>query len=170
MTKLIIGFSKPKKFKLISWCIRQVEKTPFSHVYLKFHSDNLDRDIIYQASGMQVNFTGSTMFLDHHKVVMEFQLETSEQENLEILKTCVDKAGIPYGIKQLLGLGLVRVLAFFGKKIKNPFSDKDTTYICSELVGFILIKYFNFRIEDLDSTSPKDIYLLLQKYGQIRTT
>lgn len=170
MAKLIIGFSKPKKFKIISWIIRQTEKTLFSHVYLKFHSDNLDRDIVYQASGRQVNFVGSVMFLRYHESLIEFELEINDNEKQEILKTCIDKAGIPYGRKQLIGLGLVRFLALFGKKIRNPFSDNDTTYICSELIGYILVKYFNFKIEDLDSTSPKDIYLLLQKYGQIRTT
>jgi len=62
------------------------------------------------------------------------------------------------------------LMSIFGKKVPNPFADGSKTYICSEVAGYILVKYFNYKIEDLDSLSPRDVYLLLQEHGETRKT
>lgn len=170
MQYLTIGFSTPKKFKVLSWLIRKVERTEFSHVYLAFRSESLNRKLIYQASGLQVNFVGSALFSEHHKVLVEFTIPITDQEKKQILTSCVDLAGYPYGMKQLIGLAWVRFVGLFGKKITNPVNDGRKTNICSELAGYILVKYFNYKIEDLDSLSPKDVWLLLKQHGETITT
>lgn len=158
---IVIGFSRPKKFKIMSYIIRLLERTKFSHVYLKINIDTLDRELICQASGIQVNFVGDTLFKEQNETIEEFEIHNVEDVESEVLKNCVDLVGKPYGIKQLLGLLVVQIAGFFGKKIKNPFADKTKTYICSELVGQILTTHFEYNIADLDTLTPKDIYLLL---------
>lgn len=60
MEQITIGFSKSKKFLPIgSWLIRAYMGTPYSHVYLKFYSQSLNRTLIYEAVGGGVRFIGS---------------------------------------------------------------------------------------------------------------
>src|SRR5690349_251313 len=104
MKTIAIGFSRPKKFNILSWLIMKVQRTEYSHVYVRFHSDSLDRDLIYQASGLQVNFVGGTLFKDHHLTVKEFSLSVTDETYKNTLQFAVDKAGMPYSIKQLFGI------------------------------------------------------------------
>jgi hypothetical protein len=166
MFALTIGFSKPKKFKLLAWIIQKVEGTDFSHTYMKFHSDSLSRDLIYQASGLTVNFCGCTTFYSEHVEVDSYVIYVTDEQRIRILQKAIDLAGKSYGIKLLLGIGLVRFYAMFGKKIANPFSNKET-YVCSKLIGAEL-EELGFTFEDLNNTTPKDIRNALRSnYGKV---
>ena len=35
---ITIGFSTHKKFAILAWIIKKVQKTKYSHIYLKFNS------------------------------------------------------------------------------------------------------------------------------------
>jgi len=154
---IIIGFSTHKSFNLLSWVIKKVERTDFSHVYVKIFSKSLDRYLVYQASGLAVNFCGQDTFYAHNKDVAEFAIAVTPEQKIEVLKKCVDLAGKPYGMKDLIGIGLVRLAGLIRWKIRNPFADGSKTYICSETAATILV-VIGFKFEELDSTTPKDIY------------
>lgn len=154
---IIIGFSTPRNFHILPWIIRKAEHTDFSHVYIKIFSKSLDRYLVYQASGLVVNFCGQDTFYAHHKDVAEFAIPVTPEQKIEILKRCVDLAGRPYGIKSLIGIGLVRLAAFIGWKIRNPFMDGSKTYICSEIAATLLVM-LGFKFTELDSTTPRDVY------------
>ena len=154
---IIIGFSTHKKFSILSSLIKCIEGTKFSHVYLKFESKSINRKLIYQASGLTVNFCGNDIFYSKNKDIAQFVIPVTEEEKIKILQKCVDLCGKPYGIKELFGLGLVKICAIYGKKIKNPFQDRSRTYICSELIATILMT-IGFTFKDLDSVSPKDLF------------
>jgi hypothetical protein len=158
MKKVVIGFSRPKKCSLLSKLIMKVQGTPYSHIYVKFYSASLNRELIYQASGLQVNFVGSIFFYDHHIAVKEFELEISDEVHLEALRFAVDKAGTPYSIKQLFS-----ILAYMltGKLL---FRDGREAYVCSELIGEMLAEKIKITInKDLDIVIPKDIYNILSE-------
>lgn len=158
MKKIIVGFSRPKKWNILSYLIMKFQRTNYSHVYVKFRSESLNRDLIYQASGLQVNFVGSSLFYEHHIVVGEFELEISAEIYKKTLQFSVDKAGSPYSMKQLFNILLY---TFTGKSI---LKDGRNAYICSELVGEILSDNFKIVIDkDLDIVTPKDIYKILSK-------
>lgn len=154
---IIIGFSTPRTFNTLSWTIRKAERTDFSHVYVKIFSKSLDRYLIYQASGLTVNFCGQQTFYAHNKDIAEFAIPITTEQKVEILKKCVDLAGRPYGIKALIGIGLVRLASIFKWKIHNPYADGSKTYICSEITATLLI-LIGFKFNELDSITPKDIY------------
>lgn len=158
---IIIGFSTHRKFNILSWLICKVLKTDFSHVYVKWYSSKLDRWLIYQASGLKVNFVGQPLFLEDNKPVAEFLVKTTAAEKTDIMATAVDLAGKPYGMKQLIGMAWVYLCHAFGKRVRNPYSDGSKTFICSELAAAILVK-LGTKIEDLDSISPKDLYDILR--------
>jgi hypothetical protein len=101
MKKVSIGFSKPKKGlkpRVISWLIRVFEGfTPYSHVFIRWENTWLDTDMIYEATGSGVSFTGRNLFEDYAHVVKEYELEISDYAYKELIKYCVDHSGYKYG-------------------------------------------------------------------------
>src|SRR5258708_2144045 len=102
MKTIKVGFSRPKAwFVPFSWLIRLCLKTPYSHVYIKTHSDSLNRDIIYQASGLQVNFVGNILFESKENIVKEFSLDISDEIYTNMMQDSIDIAGGPYSMWQI---------------------------------------------------------------------
>lgn len=161
MNAIIIGFSKPRSnTAVLAHIIRLVEgKTPYSHVYIKWHSEELNRDLIYEARGGGVNFTNKKTFRGKNIVVKEFKLKITDKQKKEIIQFCIDNARTEYGYLQVLGIGLVRLAAKFGKKIQNPFKGGN---ICSELAAKVLQILGKKVTEDLDSVGPRYIYEVLK--------
>lgn len=165
MRKLVVGFSKPKSgFVPFSEAIRWVCRTKFSHTYIKFKSDSFDRVLVYQASGLAVNFVGETRFKEQEVIVAEFEFEVSDSTFNRTMQFAIDRAGVPYGISQIFGILYVKALALFGVKAKNPFPNGNSNYVCSELVAQILKEIIGLEVEqDLDLIDPKEVFELLQK-------
>lgn len=168
---IIIGFSRPRKFKLFSWIIRKVEHSEYSHVYIKTYSNTLERWLIYQASGTAVNFIGQERFYNHNEPIVEYLFQTTDKTKHEFLQLAVDTVGTPYGVKQLVGIGLVRLGKLFGLRCKNPFRDGKATYVCSELAAELLETLLGVDIEqDLDCIGPKELQQIIanrETYGRI---
>ena len=163
MKIITVGFSSHKT-SILSKLIRLVEGTPYSHTYVKFRSDSLDRDLIYQASGLAVNFMSPIIFHDHNIVCAEYILEVPDEVHKKVLQFAIDNCGKPYGLKGLFGMAYVKIARVFGKKVDNPFSDGGKTYVCSELVSTIIEHFLGKEIgENLDDVSPKDLHCIMQR-------
>lgn len=159
MSNLIVGFSKPKQYKLFAKLIMIGYCIPYSHVYIKFWSDKFQRFLIYQASGTAVNFMGTTIFEDHNETIKEFELVLTDEDRIKMIQFALDNSGKSYGFKNALGLTVVRIMELFGKRIKNPLADDGKTYVCCELVGHVLKEYANTNIPyDLNTLNPKELY------------
>lgn len=160
MKTITLGFSKSSKsFAPFSKLIMWVQQTPFSHVYIKIHSTNLDRDIIYQASHLAVNFMGSIRFLQEEIVYQEFILHVSDQSYNKTMKFAIDNSGVPYGILQVIGIGWVLLLQKFNKTVSNPFPNGNSNFVCSELIADILKECLGENIQfDADTVTPKEMY------------
>jgi len=154
---ITIGFSKSKKFFPIgSWLIRAYMRTPYSHVYLKFHSESLDRTLIYEAVGNGVRFVGLKVWETHAVEVDSFDISINTDSYIKLLQYCVDNSGVEYGFMQNLGVVLSNLL---GKK-NNIFT---SGLNCSEIVaaelemnGFVFNKENNLIL-------PKDIYKVISE-------
>lgn len=158
METITVGFSRPKTWKPFAWLIMASYGIPFDHVYIKWHSGKLERDIVYQASGTMVNFMGQ-QFFDNNVSVDEFEIPITPENKLAMIQFAMDNAGKPYGIKECFGLAWVRICALFGKKVKNPFKSDGSTYVCSELAGYILSNYAGITIDsDIADIDPKEAY------------
>ena len=160
MQTVTVGFSKPKSFSPYSWMIMKILGTPFSHVYLKIHSDLYSRDMIYQASSLMVNFMSPTIMSSKHQTVAEFPLQISDATMVKVMQYAIDNAGVPYGIMQALGMGYVQICSWFGRKVSNPWTNDGKTFVCSELVGDILIEVMgdNAKGVNMNDLDPKVIY------------
>lgn len=164
MNKIIIGFSKPKKFKPFAAAIMLGYGTPYDHVYIKFNSSFFSRELIYQASKTLVNFMGTGVFNDENLIVREYQLSISDHQMKDLIQFCIDNVGKPYSMKEALGLGLVRLCELFGKKIRNPFRGSNDTYVCSVLASYVLQFFTDNKLEkDFQDMSPKDVWNHLER-------
>ena len=166
MKKITVGFSSGHG--PLVWLIKKAEKSPFSHAYIKFYSASLDRVLVYQASGLAVNFMGPDVFKTKAIVYQEFELEVSDEAYKKCIQFAIDKSGVGYGAKQLVGMGLVKLCSMFGRKIKNPFADGGSTYVCSELVFHLLNDIADISITDFDpeSDGPMELYSQISKIAK----
>jgi uncharacterized protein YycO len=161
MKNLKIGFSSPinNPFPIFSYAIKQAYNTKYSHTYLKFRSESIDRDIIYESVGVGVRFIGSTEWENHAEVIEEFQLTVTDEQYIKTMQFCVDHAGKKYGKKQVIGIYIAKLF----RMKKNIFKNDDDEQICSEIVGRLLSDLGYVFDKDFDLLTPKDIYTVLKE-------
>jgi hypothetical protein len=159
MAVIIIGLSRPKKWKifseLIMWGDKHLDKAEvrMSHGYSRFIGRAWERDFIYQAAGLATNFCGSHHFETGNVIVEEYEHEVQAEVDAKFGRICVDREGKPYGIKQATGniiAGLVRLFSGGAIKIKNPFADGQDSVTCIEEQGYLLC-------EAVGITPPKEL-------------
>jgi hypothetical protein len=137
---------KPRYFAdLIVWWdkYRHESKKPLSHVSFKWSAKSWERDLFYQAQGHATIFSGGTLFYKQHEVIEEYELNLPKEVEVKIGQSCVDREGIPYAVKQTVGIGisgLVYILSFRKLDIDNIFADGSSTVNCLEEVARILIQ------------------------------
>lgn len=164
MTSISIGFSRPKTWKPFAELIMLGYGIPYDHAYVRFHSDFYNRDVIYQASSTMVNFMSPVIFECNNVIVKEFQIQITDENRKAMVGFAMDNAGKPYGIKECFGLAWVRLNEIVGRRIKNPFADGGTTYVCCEMAAAILNQYSSIKVPyDLDNLNPKELYNFMEK-------
>jgi hypothetical protein len=166
MSNIIVGFSRPKGlFEPFSWLIRVVEWTPYSHTYIRFYSQTYDRWLVYQASGLKVNFIGWSKFESVEHIYAEFTIPISDQAMIGTVENAIDICGAPYGVGQIIGFGWVLLVRAFGKTVKNPFYS-GSSFFCSELVSDVLadIKSVSDTM-DPSAAGPREVYNFLMTKG-----
>jgi len=154
--KLIIGFSKPKNkiFPIFSWLIRLVDCTPYSHVYVRWHSRGANADIAYEAGGTSIHFLCKEVFEKKITPIKEYEIEITRETYMKLLHFCMTNAAKDYGTLQIFGIALQRLF----KLNKNPLSKGRSAQVCSELVGSMLEDVIGEDIPiDLDIAGPKHI-------------
>lgn len=156
---ILVGFSKPKnhKFPIFSWLIRLIEWTPYSHSFIRWSSSWLERDVVYEASGTMVHFVVGHKFDKKAETLALYEIHCSDEARRKLIQKAMDRSAAPYGMKQVFGILLVKLMRLFGKDIKNPFSDGSATWICSEVVMDALIELgITFDVH-IDNVTPKDL-------------
>lgn len=158
---LTIGFSKAKGYKPLSKAIMIVERTPFSHAYLKLSNRHFNDFDIYQASKGLVNHVIEETFLQENEVVEEFNIPIVSTEKMAIIGMIRKKLGKPYSVRTLIGIFLLQK---FNLKIDFLF-DGDHAYICSELVARVLKASGKLPVNlDVDKATPKQLHEICKKY------
>jgi hypothetical protein len=160
MHKIIVGLSRHRDFAIFAAGIQWFQGTPYSHAYIQFFSPEFNRTMIYQASGLKVNLVSREMFDSINSIVKEFEIEVSDDKFSEILGFCADELGKPYSMKAILGIVFHTL---FGWKLID--SDKLETFICSELVGYVIqMVGIIEQNADLDYFTPKDLDLVMTNH------
>lgn len=158
MKKVIIGFSRPIKFKLGAKLIMWSDRSNFSHAYIRFESERWKTSFIYQATGHGTHFMGGQTFEKINVPVEEFQIEVPDDTEALVGAMCVAREGRPYAVKQVIGKGLVKLIQLltFGKlKISNPLGQPDQTD-CIDEVSTVLKEGLGIQTPlDMDTVSVK---------------
>jgi len=156
MSKIVVGFSRPRKFKIGSLFIRAWQGfTQYSHVYLKFENRWLGVDVVYQASHGNVNCIEYNNFINDNIIVKEFVLDASDDKIRQAVRSCIFLLQKPYGYFGLLKLVLKKAFNFSAK------GDGTRSLHCSELACIICPDLMVDK--DPDFVEPIDLYKYLEK-------
>ena len=159
MKKIIFGFSRPKHWKPFAALIQFVDNSNISHGYTRFESERWNASFIYQNSGNRTNFMGGTLFDSINERVEEYCLEVPDDVEAKIGHLCVSREGKSYATKQVVGKGIVLLIAaitFKKIKIKNPFPNGDKQTDCIEEQAAILREGLGIETTlDMDTVTVK---------------
>jgi len=156
-TTLHIEFTRPTKwFSPISWLIRAVQCTPYSHVRLRW-TNTTDRDLVYHASGSSVDFVG-TIAQSYEKnqvtVIKSYSLPVDKKQYRKLIDVCMLYANVKYSKLQVVKIGLLSL------GLGKGWFTKDGEYaqVCSELVARVIEQVYDKDLGlDPDVAGPKEI-------------
>lgn len=161
MRKIVLGFSRPIKLSIFAKAIMWADNLDYDHVYVKWTWNSIERDIIYQASKLAVNFESNVTFDGHAVAVEEYELEISDECFKNIMQFCMDNSNKPYGIKEIIGFVWVKLLGFVGIKTHNPFPTHGNSFICSKIGAEVLalcnVVKINQSYDDIDPLALNEI-------------
>lgn len=162
MIPIYIEFTSPKNkiLPIYSWLIRLVEKTPYSHVRLRWCS-KAGEELIYEAGGSSVRVIGKEAQNKHPvKVIYSYCVWITDEQYKGLIRL-FRYAGVDYGVKQVFGIALMRLFSLR----RNPFADGRKSQVCAELVGLFFKEVLKYPLHlDLDSAGVKDINVLVKYY------
>lgn len=152
-----IGFSTSNSW--LSWLVRKIQKTPYSHTYVVLDYKEPEPDFIYHADERGVNCQPYKNFIQKNKIIKEFSFNVNETQKQEIKDLIDNSLGKPYSYLQLVGILLIKFCRLFKRTIKNPFANNNQSYICVEVVGKILfILGHNIDFKNIEDKDLKWIY------------
>lgn len=169
-----IGFSRRKKFNLISRLISLVEGTEFSHTFVSWKCTNINRRKVYEAVGSGSRKISNVRFKEKAEVTHVFHFEVNAEDLFKVDQFTHDQAGTPYGYKHLVGIAIMRIKNCFyrligsNKKAGNPFKDGKYSQICVE-AGALVIQLADKTISipgDIEDYGLKEFYEFVKKHGK----
>lgn len=168
-----IGFSRRKKFAILSKLIQLVEGTEYSHTFVSWKCTNINRRKVYEAVGSGSRKISNRKFKEKALVTDIFQFEVSCDDLFKVDQRTHDEAGTPYGYKHLIGMGLMRIKNVWnkifrnGKKASNPFKDGHYSQICVEAGAYVveLAKKMDMP-GDIEDYGLSEFYDFVAKHGK----
>lgn len=163
-----IGFSQRNMFfsKFLQW----TEKRPYSHCYIRYKNRITGQDLILHAAVLSIHTLTLENFKKHgNTIIKEYTYEVTDPTKIkDALVFMFEMSGKPYGWIQLVGMGLVKIANFFGKKVKNPLADKDKTMVCSEFCAHVVSKIgINVDLAHAEEGGPSWMDLTLKQAGLV---
>ena len=126
---IIVGFSSTKAImsRIIMWATR----SKASHSYIRF--EVAGEPIVIHSNQHGVNCDHYTKFKKGKKIVKEYELDLTPEQEQIILAYVLKRLDSPYDFLSVLGFGWVLFCKALGRKVKNPFPNR-AAYQCSEFV------------------------------------
>jgi hypothetical protein len=164
--KITIAFTAPHKKLIGSELIKLWTSSEYSHVAIIFKAESLNNEeLVYHAAHGMVHFLSGVNFKKHNNIVSAYDIELTDQQYKYIMLKCIRLAGQPYGYLELAKIVISDIARELGI---NYTPSNGRGYICSELLGTLLITLgVNFN-KPLHLLSPKDIEKGLLANGYIK--
>lgn len=155
MSKIHVGFSYPKRFKIGAKAISLWMNRPYSHVYVRLTYPN-SKDVIFHAAHGMVHFKSISNFLKENDVVKEYEMDMTEVCSDSFFDQCMELAGEKYSIAELINIFISDVHFYLFRKNIKLYNNRG--YICSELVGELCQNKLKIRFnKPLFLLKPSDI-------------
>lgn len=149
-TYLKIQFTRPPgKFKPLSYLIRKILGTKYSHVLARWQAAQGKIDLVWEAAGSSIRFLGPIAHAGRYEVVREFKIPLTRAEYKRMIKYTHKYAHVNYGRWQLVGMLIARIF----RLNKNIISQGEAEQVCSEAVAGLL-KY----VKGWDIDMNMDVY------------
>lgn len=160
MKTLIVGFSS--HYSIFSKLIRVITASKISHTYIRILNFYGAEDMVFQASGLTVNYTNYQYFQRKSKVIEEYEMQVSDKQYDTAMTLMSKSAGKPYSMPEILGILYVLFMREWMKKcVKNPYRNGDKSYICSELAAECL------GLWNTEAMTPEDLRRYCNKNGKL---
>ncbi|PCI45871.1 MAG: hypothetical protein COB41_00335 [Proteobacteria bacterium] len=174
MNKVNIGFSRPKKWKLLAAFIMLVGGTNYSHTFVTWKDPRIKRRKVFEAVGSGIRILSNVTFKRHAEVIKIYSFEVSDEKLIEIEQLAHDMAGTSYGYKALVGIGVIKVFNFFnsllklkGRQTNNIFKDGASSNVCIEAGARILFKILDKSLpSNIESFELDDYDDLVSRHGK----
>jgi hypothetical protein len=162
-TRARIGFSKPRRWNLLSWGIRAVTGSRTSHAWVELHDPLFNLKMVLEAHVSGLRLVPRSLFAATNHVVAYARPEVDLAQGVAAQGRWL---GAAYDGKGLLGMSWVILGRWLGKKWKNPVHGSRSLF-CSEAVVRMLqaAGYEPARALCPDDTSPEDLLEFLQAHG-----
>jgi hypothetical protein len=133
--QLRIQFTTPARgLKPVSWLIRRILGTKYSHVLARWKGAQGKVDIVWEAAGDGIRFLGPVAHVGKYNVIKEYIVELNKAEYARLIEYTHRYAHVEYGKLQLLGMLFARIF----RMKRNPLSSGEASQVCSEAVGGLL--------------------------------
>jgi hypothetical protein len=135
MYQLKIQFTTPARgLKPMSWLIRRILGTKYSHVLARWNAAQGKIDVVWEAAGDGIRFLGPIAHVGKYNIVKEYVIELNKQEYFKLIEYTHKYAHVKYGKLQLIGMLIARVC----RMRRNVLSSGEASQVCSEAVGGLL--------------------------------
>lgn len=147
---LKIQFTRPRKgCAILSFLIRLILGTKYSHVLARWDAAGGEIDLVWEAAGSSIRFLGPIAHANRYKVVRQFDIPLTRTEYKRLIKYTHKYAHVDYGKWQLVGMLIARIF----RMKKNLVSQGEAEQVCSEAVAGLL-KY----VKEWDIDINMDVY------------
>ena len=157
--KIELLFATPKSWNPFSALIRLVDGSKFSHSAIAY--GDYDTKLVLHSTRWRVNIETIDLFTKHNKIVETIIVDVNGKD---FLRNIMPHMGKQYGYLTIFGIFLQRMFAKVGLDISPPFTDGDKTFVCSEMVIYLLqcsTDYLGHLRPELDG--PQQIYEEVKK-------
>ena len=151
MRSIFIGFSYPKKCKIGAEAIKWWTSSSYSHTYIRFEGKGEIPSSVYHAANGSVHFMDFERFKEKNWVHKEYKIDLEDDVRNKILADCIRLASTKYGYTELVKIFYVDLHYMLGLGIPDTWNSPG--YICSELVGKVMVKHLDFKLD-------KPLYLM----------
>lgn len=157
---VIIGFSTPRRFNVLSWAIRKITGSRASHAWLRVVDPLFHLDMVMEAHTTGMRLIPRAVFEKGNAVVA---LAYPQGDFSTALGKAGKFLGRKYDFEGLLGMAWVLLGRWLHRKWRNPLNSTKALF-CSEAVVEMLqaAKYPGAERLAADSTSPEDLLEFLQ--------
>lgn len=133
--KIIFGLSRSKSpFAIFSKSIMEIEKRPFSHVFVLFEEPVSKIPVVFHAAKGFVHFMPLSRFEQSNEIVKRYEVNFEDDKFKDLWTYMVENAGVKYSRLQIISIFVSKIF----KANKGFVQNKSTEMICSELCLMIL--------------------------------